>query len=267
MPELPEVETVKKQIEALVTGEEIVAVHKSGLNLRKELCSSKTHLKGQKISGLSRWGKRLFIHLGDSSNHLDVSLGMTGMLRVDVKGSRALNHDHIGLRLKNGSKLVYNDPRRFGWVSYSDLEFKKIGWDPILSPKKDFKKTIEDASKSKKNIYSFLMDQKYVVGLGNIYVQEVLFRSKLSPFRITSSCSAEEMEYLRKNTKSILNKALNHGGSTILSYKNAEGESGAFQTKLKVYGKKKSEPCIICKSPITHVMAARSISYCSSCQK
>lgn len=267
MPELPEVETVKRQVEALISGEEIVAAQKSGLNLRKDLGCSLLRLKGQKISGVSRWGKRLLVHLGENASYLDVSLGMTGMLRVAPKGSKAIKHDHVTLRFKNGDKLIYNDPRRFGWVSYSEVGFNYIGWDPILSSKKDFQKITLYANKSQKSIYSFLMDQKYIVGLGNIYVQEILFKSKISPFRLTSDCSADDLEALRKNTKIILNKALGYGGSTILSYKNAEGKSGAFQNKLKVYGKKKAEPCAVCKNPLTHVMEARSVSYCSQCQK
>jgi formamidopyrimidine-DNA glycosylase len=266
MPELPEVETVKNQIEALVSGEEIVAVHKSGFRLRKELGCTLSHLKGQKIGGLSRWGKRLLIHLVPSQDYLDVSLGMTGMLRVEKKGAKSVKHDHLIIKLTNGDKLIYNDPRRFGWVSCVDEEFNLNGWDPLLSSKKDFEKIIEQASRSQKNIYSFLMDQKYIVGLGNIYVQEILFLSKVSPLRISSNCKLDEMRLLRENTKRVIKLALSHGGSTILSYKNAAGEAGAFQTKLKVYGKKKAEPCVNCKKPLVHIQAARSITYCNNCQ-
>jgi len=270
MPELPEVETVIRQIESKISGKTIVGVQKSGLNLRKDIGCGQGSLRGQKIQSLSRWGKRILIHLDRKNNHLDVSLGMTGMLRVEPKGARGLKHDHLSLRLNSGDRLIYNDPRRFGWVTFSRDEFKHKGWDPLLSSKKDFKEIVLKASASKKTIYSFLMDQQYIVGLGNIYVQEILYKAGVSPFRISQDCTPctpLELEAVRKNTKIILNRSLNFGGSTILSYVNAEGGKGAFQNELNVYGKKKSEPCLVCKTPISHVMEARSISYCSCCQR
>jgi len=267
MPELPEVETVKNQIEKLISGEEIVALQKSKLCLRKELGCTVTHLKGVKIKDVSRWGKRLFINFSGSMGLLDVSLGMTGMFRIEKKGSRVLKHDHLILKFKNGLKLVFNDPRRFGWITYSDEPFDLEGWDPLLSSNTEFKKVMESAARSNKNIYSFLMDQKYIVGLGNIYVQEILFNSRVSPFKTAKDCSSDEMLLIRKSTKKIIKSALNHGGSTILSYKNSEGEAGAFQNKLRVYGKKRSEPCLLCKTPLTHIQAARSITYCKNCQQ
>jgi len=267
MPELPEVETVKRQISTEIIGEEIVAVRKSKLNLRKEFGVSSSSLKGRKVSSVTRWGKRLFVNLDQKPLCFDVSLGMTGMLRVEKGEFSLLKHDHISFKFKNGFNLVYNDPRRFGWVSLLRDEFDKKGWDPLLSSKKDFKVVLSSAERSKKNIYSFLMDQSYIVGLGNIYVQEILFKSKISPFRSTFTCSREELERVRLSTKQTIRSALSHGGSTILSYVNSEGKKGSFQSKLKVYGKKKSEPCVICESPLVHTMEARSITHCPQCQR
>jgi len=267
MPELPEVETVKRQIESHICGEEIVAVKKSGFNLRKELGHNSVSLKGLKISSLSRWGKRLFVNFESSKFFsLDVSLGMSGMLRLEKKPVKKQKHDHLIFKLSNDISLIYNDPRRFGWIRVLNKPFKKEGWDPLLSSKKDYSFVVDKAMSSKKSSYGFLMDQKYVVGLGNIYVQEVLFMSGVSPFRPINECSSKELELIRKNSKLIVNKALKHGGSTVLSYTNSKGEKGSFQNKLHVYGKKKGEFCNICKTPLTHVKGVRSITFCSQCQ-
>lgn len=266
MPELPEVETVKLQLADSILNEDIKSVRLSKLNLRKPLNCSSSKLKNRKFVGVSRWGKKLLIHFDDDSL-LDVSLGMTGMMRVEEGKFSKQKHDHLIFELKTGKKLIYNDPRRFGWVSYVKDKMDLDGWDPILSPAKDYKlKVLEPGLKSKKTIYSFLMDQKYIVGLGNIYVQEVLFKARIHPFKRACDCSEKDFENIRKACRQILKQALSHGGSTILSYQNAKGEKGGFQNKLKVYGKKRGEPCRVCKAPLKHVMEARSVSFCSNCQ-
>jgi formamidopyrimidine-DNA glycosylase len=243
-----------------------VSVKASPFNLRKSLGPGAKKTKTMKVKSFSRWGKRLFINLNKESAFFDISLGMTGNLRIESGKPKKRKHDHIVVTFASEKRLVYNDPRRFGWFEYLNEEKDLIGWDPLLSSKRDFSKIVENGQKLEKNIYSFLMDQKYVVGLGNIYVQEILFRAKVSPFRKTKNCSSKDFNEIKKGISFILNKALGHGGSTILSYQNAEGDSGSFQKKLKVYGKKKGQPCKICKSPIVHIMQARSISYCKHCQ-
>ena len=97
----------------------------------------------QKIKTVSRWGKKILINLSNEPNHLDVSLGMTGMLRVANKGAKKLKHDHLSIKFKSGQKLIYNDPRRFGWVSFAKDKFEPKGWDPLLSQKRDFKKRVQ----------------------------------------------------------------------------------------------------------------------------
>lgn len=266
MPELPEVETVRSQIESALLGQEVLHVKASSFNLRKPLGKGVRKAESMKVEALSRWGKRLFINLKDSDLNFDISLGMSGSLRFESKDFEKRKHDHIVMTFKSKERLVYNDPRRFGWFEFLKEQKVLPGWDPLLSSKKDFAKIVESAQRVQKNIYSFLMDQKYIVGLGNIYVQEILFKAKISPFRSTSKCSEKDFENIRKATTFILKKALGHGGSTILSYQNANGDSGAFQKKLRVYGKKKKEPCTVCKKPLVHVMQARSISYCKKCQ-
>ena len=266
MPELPEVETIRAQIEPLILNQEIVNVKASSFNLRKPLGKGVRKTESMKVASVSRWGKRLFIDLDTKGLAFDISLGMSGNLRFESKNFEKRKHDHIIMTFKSKERLVYNDPRRFGWVEFLNKKLVLPGWDPLLSSKKDFSQIVEIGQSLQKNIYNFLMDQKYIVGLGNIYVQEVLFKARVSPFRSVADCSDKDFENIRKATLAILKKALGHGGSTILSYQNAEGDSGAFQKKLKVYGKKKKEPCVVCKKPLVHFMQARSISYCKKCQ-
>ncbi len=266
MPELPEVETVRLQLEEQILDKKIESVSKSRLNLRKPFSCSSSKVKNKKIKSLKRWGKRLFIEL-NTGEYFDVSLGMTGSFRFeDTKSYKKQKHDHVTWTFSNQKKLIYNDARRFGWVEFNTEPVDLSGWDPLLSSKKDFQWVVDKAKTKDVDSYTFLMDQKYIVGLGNIYVQEILFRSGVSPFRKIHQCSAKDFESIRKHTGVILKNALKNGGSTILNYKNAAGESGAFQTKLRVYGKKKGEPCLVCKEPISHIQKGRAICYCSNCQ-
>lgn len=266
MPELPEVETVRRQLEDKILNLEIDSVSQSKLNLRKPFSCSTKKVKLDSVSELGRWGKRLFIHL-DSNQYFDISLGMTGSFRVESENKfQNIKHDHIKIRFTSGERLVFNDPRRFGWFELQKGGPTLTGWDPVLSPRKDFKAVVAKAKKTEVNAFTFLMDQKNIIGLGNIYVQEILFHSGVSPFRKINKCTASEMELIRKNTNKVLKQALSHGGSTIVNYKNANGESGNFQKKLHVYGKKKGEACTKCKSAIVHKQLSRAICYCPNCQ-
>ncbi len=266
MPELPEVETVRLQLEEQILNKKIESVSKSRLSLRKPFLCSTPKVKGEKIESVRRWGKRLFVYL-ETGEYFDISLGMTGVFRSeDVKSYKKQKHDHVTWSFKGANKLIYNDARRFGWVEFRVEPPELLGWDPLLSTKKEFKEIIEKSKKTEVDAYTFLMDQKYIVGLGNIYVQEILFRAGISPFRKIKKCSDKDFENIRKHTGVILKGALKSGGSTILNYKNASGGSGAFQTKLRVYGKKRKEPCFVCKEPIVHIQKSRAICYCPKCQ-
>lgn len=264
MPELPEVESVRENLEARLLGQRLVSAASSTFKLRKDFSAPRLFAEKPKLRALKRHGKRLFLIFPDF--YFDVSLGMSGSFRIE-KRRKPQKHDHILLSFTD-LNLIYNDPRRFGWVTYLKGEGPVAlkGWDPLLSSEKEFKLVVKKAAISKKTIYAFLMDQDKVVGLGNIYVQEILFLAGFSPFRKTSSLEEADWLKLKRSIRKILNKALKYGGSTILSYKNAKGEQGGFQKKLKVYGKKASEPCSKCKTPIKFVRGLRAICYCPKCQ-
>ena len=151
MPELPEVETVRKQLEEKILNLEVESVSKSRLNLRKPFSCSTSKVKNDKVSKLGRWGKRLFIHL-DSEQFFDISLGMTGSFRVESQDKfESIKHDHIKIKFTSGERLVFNDPRRFGWFELQKGAPVLTGWDPVLSPKKDFKHVIDRAKKTEIN--------------------------------------------------------------------------------------------------------------------
>ncbi len=266
MPELPEVETVRRQLEKQIVNKKIRSTSQSRLRLRKPYMCSTSKIKSKKVIAVTRWGKRLFVHLDDDL-YFDISLGMTGSFRFEkISAIEKIKHDHIKIDFQSDHRLVFNDPRRFGWFMLCQGQPELIGWDPLLSQKKDYQEVVKKALKSEMNAYNFLMDQKNIIGLGNIYVQEILFLSKISPFKKIRTCSLNELELIQKNTIKVLKKALKHGGSTIINYKDAYGNSGDFQKKLNVYGKKKGEACSLCKSPIKHVQLSRSISFCEVCQ-
>lgn len=265
MPELPEVETVRRELHSYIKDLKILDVSSpSGKTLRKPVNWAN---KPFKVINVSRWGKRLFIDL-ENEKHLDVSLGMTGFFRFeDSKVEDFKTHDHLCFELSNKKMLIYNDTRRFGWVEFkSSLPVTK-GWDPVLSSKDEKNELVKVIKKSQKDLFSFLMDQKYIVGLGNIYVQEALFRAGLNPFKKSYKTSKEKLYLLLDEIESVILEALKYRGTTIINYRSASGSKGGFQNRLKVYGKSKKDECVVCANQLVRIKKARSVTYCSSCQK
>ena len=213
MPELPEVETVRNQLQPFLTGKQILKVKLSDKSLRKPLVFKRK----KEILGLERWGKRLFFILSDDE-HLDISLGMTGKFKIQQDSKLSL-HDHVLFSLNDKTCLVFNDVRRFGWIELKKGKPQPKGWDPILSDMQNLNEVFKPFKKSKKNLFNFLMSQDHIVGLGNIYVQEALFRAKLSPFRLCEKTSENSFKILIKEIKSVLKEALLHKGSTIINYR------------------------------------------------
>ena len=182
-------------------------------------------------------------------------------------------HFHLFFTLDDGSTLVYQDVRKFGTMEVLTPELvdsyflaKKIGPEPT---EVDFKEPAFQAAlkKSKKPIKSALLDQKLVAGLGNIYVDEVLYRAKVHPARLSQSLTAREAKAVRKETIAVLAQAVEKGGSTIRSYSNAFGEDGTMQEEHQVYGKT-GQPCLRCGTPIEKIqLGGRGTHFCPHCQK
>lgn len=272
MPELPEVETVRRGLNKLVSGQKIISVQLTYQRMiRSDISEFLAYLPGKTILTVNRRGKYLLFELGDKT--LISHLRMEGKYQLFPSEAIPDNkHFHVFFTLANGQSLVYQDVRKFGTMELVEqnqlLTFfkgKKIGPEPIAS---EFTLAPFQAKlvKSSKKIKSFLLDQTLVAGLGNIYVDEVLWLSKIHPSEIASNLSKEQIANLRQAIISVLDEGVKRGGSTIRSYKNVLGMDGTMQDCLKVYAKK-DQPCQRCGRPIEkYKLAGRGTHFCSYCQ-
>ena len=287
MPELPEVEIVKRSLLKLANKAKIIGVKINNKNLRYKISDNFTNqLRNQKILRISRRSKYLIFYF--KKIILLIHLGMTGkLLLVNKKDKKILKtsfyydtnilpqHNHLYFILNNGFTLIYNDVRRFGFLKlYNFTKLKKIvflnklGFEPFSKKfnRLYFEKYINN---KKKNIKNLLMDQRFVSGLGNIYVNEALFMSKIHPSRSCKSLSKFEITNLIFNIKKILKNSISEGGSSIKDFISSGGKSGNFQQFFKVYskeGKKCSRNS--CKGEIKKIfLSNRSSFYCNKCQK
>ena len=286
MPELPEIEIVKRSLFKMINKAKIIDIKINNKNLRYKIpstfCKS---LIGEKILKISRRSKYLIFYF--KKKILLAHFGMSGKLLI-MKGRDNeifktsfyydLNvlhkHNHIYFELNNGLVLIYNDIRRFGFFKiYNTTQLnkiifiKKLGLEP-LNKKFNIKYFEKFVRNRKKNIKNLLMDQTFLSGLGNIYVNEVLFMSKIKPLRICKSLNKIEIKDLILNIKKILNLSISKGGSSIKDFKNAHGKSGNFQQYFYVYGKK-NKRCsrISCTGKIKRIsISSRSSFYCNRCQ-
>lgn len=275
MPELPEVETVRKGLEHMVVGKEIVNIDVFWPRLIEDkmaLSEWKKAMSDQTIRQIGRRGKFLLFYLdkGVMTSHLR----MEGKYYYIEEGDmRVDKHTHVIFHFKDGSALLYHDVRKFGrfsYVPYEELEsyfnHKKLGVEPLTE---DFVENIfySDLQKSASTIKALLLSQKIVVGLGNIYVDEVLFEARIHPQRPANSLTKDESSDLFVAINHVLLEAIRAGGSTIRSYKNTLGELGNFQQNLKVYGKQ-GDPCPRCQRPIEKIkLAQRGTHFCPVCQR
>ncbi len=287
MPELPEVEVVKKSLSRNITNFIIKKITINNGNLRYKIKKKFFHkIIDQKVVFIARRSKYILIEL-DNKKTILVHLGMTGKFFFEKKKvlkkmsfyhnlKRLNKHDHFILEFHDGSRLIYNDVRRFGFIKVFDKKdiklcnhIKILGPEP-LSKKFDYKYLYQISSKRKRlNVKNLLMSQKVVSGLGNIYVNEILYFSKILPKRKSSSLSTLEIRKIVTFTKKVLKKSILYGGSSIRDFKNAEGEKGNFQQEFAVYGKKDLK-CPDKKCPGTIKLSKisnRATYYCAKCQK
>ena len=274
VPELPEVETVRRTLIHLVKGKTIDEVKVTWSNIIKrpvdveQFCDA---LKGQTILDVHRRGKFLKIILDD---YVLVShLRMEGKYALVEKDEPIDKHTHVIFLFTDGTQLRYKDVRKFGTMHLfqpgeeeSSPPLSTLGPEPFeaLFTAEVLKKRI---GRTTRKIKAVLLDQQVVVGLGNIYVDEALFRARIHPERVASELTDEELDRLHKEIVATLQEAVEKGGSTIRSYVNTQGEMGMFQLQLYVYGKK-DQPCAVCGTPIRkYVVAGRGTHICPSCQK
>lgn len=270
MPELPEVEVIRRGLAIKLVGETIVGITPGDKRLRRQTeLSEMNGLIGRKVTRLARRGKYLLVGL-DQGQTLLVHLGMTGRLFYQTDFCQSLPHVHLILHLDSGHRLVYQDIRRFGQILfYSRGEIppalKQVGlepWSRRLNPSWLQEKT----AKLKRPIKNFLLDGRIIAGVGNIYASEALFESRIHPQTPVKEIPLDGWASLLQAIRRILRRAIRAGGTTIANFADCEGQSGLFAVQLKVYGRT-GEPCPVCGSPIQRlVMAGRSTFFCPRCQ-
>jgi len=271
MPELPEVETTRRGIRKHLEGQTIKTVIVRQPKLRWPIPASlnKT-LSNQVIHSVTRRAK--YILIATDVGHIILHLGMSGSLRVIDSQVLAEKHDHVDFVFGNGQCLRFRDPRRFGAVLFCQHDpfqhklLKSLGPEPL--EKKFHPEYLFSLSRKRKvTIKSFIMDSKIVVGVGNIYASEALFRAGVHPKRLAGKVSKEKFAQLVLNIKAVLKEAIKAGGTSLRDFTKSDGKPGYFKQSLKVYGRK-GEACPNCQKPIRQsVIAQRSTFYCTHCQK
>jgi len=270
MPELPEVETTRRGIRRALRGRRIAGFELRNHKLRWPVDRSLAKaLPGQRVVDVRRRAKYLLIGLEQGT--LIAHLGMSGSLRVMPVDSPWLKHDHYQLSLDDGHGLRFNDPRRFGslhWVTGDPLEhplLKGLGPEPL---ERGFSGAYlaGRARKRRVAIKQFLMDQRVVVGVGNIYASEALFRAGIHPRRAAGRVSRERLDRLAAGVRKVLGEAIQQGGTTLRDYVNADGTPGYFRQKLYVY-ERGGQPCRRCGTPIRKLIQGQRATYfCPACQ-
>lgn len=286
MPELPEVQTIVSDLNKKLTNKKI---KRTEVRLKKVIKSDYTSfisaLEKNSFKKITRRGKLIIIELVQKEKFLIIHLRMTGQIiyqdhkKIIAGGhsDHALNmdlpnkHTHIILHFEDGGKLFYNDQRQFGVVKIANLTEleeikKKFGIEPL---EKEFTlKNFLDLVKNKKtNIKAFLLNQRYIAGIGNIYADEILFASGVLPTRNIETLTKIEKKKIFINTSQILTKAIKNRGTTFNDYVDADGHKGNFIKFLKVYGRD-GQPCTKCKTIVEKAkVAGRGTRYCPICQK
>ena len=271
MPELPEVETTRRGIEPHVRGVKVTEVIVRRRDLRQSVSEDLSVIEGRKVTGVSRRSKYLLLSIDDSSTLL-IHLGMSGSLRVISPSDPWKTHDHVGITLANGKQLRFHDPRRFGLVLRLTGDpmmhplLKDLGPEPLGD---DFTAARLQAACAKRSaaIKLVIMDAKVVVGVGNIYASEALFRAGILPRTSAKKLSKPRLAKLVAAIRAVLTDSIEAGGTTLRDFLHSDGEPGYFKQRLFVY-ERKGEPCRVCGTPIRHaVLGQRSTYWCPKCQK
>jgi formamidopyrimidine-DNA glycosylase len=270
MPELPEVETTRRGLEKLIVGRSIESLLVRERRLRWPIRTDlPARLRGQCITSLERRGKYLLINVADGS--LLVHLGMSGSLQyLAVPGAPGF-HDHVDLRLVGGGCVRFNDPRRFGSLHFAvephrHRLLRNLGPEPLGD---EF--TVDYLASTCRDrrvaIKPHLMNGRVVVGVGNIYANEALFRAGIHPARAAGRVSRNRLALLVDAVRAVLDDAVGQGGTTLRDYVGGDGRPGYFKLCLSVYDRD-GEPCKICGAPIRRaVLGQRATYYCSHCQR
>ncbi len=271
MPELPEVETTRRGIAPHILGKQVINVTLRESKLRWPIPSRlPAYMKNKTVRAVNRRAKYLLVETDTGT--LMIHLGMSGSLRIVRKDQVLRKHDHVDITFADGSILRYHDPRKFGsmhWITGDVVAHPllcDLGPEPLTG---DFSSDyLFGLSRNRKApVKTFIMDSHIVVGVGNIYANEALFRAGIRPAKAAGKISAEKYALLVAAIKEILAQAIEVGGTTLRDFIGSDGEPGYFRQSLAVYGRG-DEPCMSCGSPLKEIrLVQRSTVYCGKCQR
>jgi formamidopyrimidine-DNA glycosylase len=293
MPELPEVETVARGLQRSVVGRRILSVRLGKTDFIDDPAALEQHLPGKRIDAVERYGKFMLLRLsvangraaavgnegvgpestsGDAalaaSAALLVHLGMTGMIGPAPSAQPCEKHTHACFLLDDQRELRYTDPRRFGRLAYFTAdslpeELRGFGSDPLQISRDEF---VRQTRTRRARIKALLLDQTFLRGVGNIYADESLWRTKIHPARLGASLSVKQAATLHRALQEILRKAIVMRGSSISDFRDSNGEPGEYQQHHRAYGRE-GKPCYRCGAPIRRaIVAGRSSYFCPKCQ-
>jgi formamidopyrimidine-DNA glycosylase len=269
MPELPEVETVVRDLRPLLVGRQLLNLE-LGVALRRPWDEEWTpHVIGRTVEAIQRRGKWIILEL-NSTGRILVHLGMTGQFTVVEASQPRPDHLHVVFSLDVGRELRFRDTRRFGSVEYyanaqvlDAFLAERLGPEPFEIPIEHFRNALQKTARTLKAI---LLDQTVVAGVGNIYADEALHRSGLHPESRGRDLTQKQILKLKEMITLVITHAIENRGSTIRDYIGGSGLKGEFQNEFRVYGRT-GEPCLACEEPIEMVrVAGRSSHYCPKCQ-
>lgn len=270
MPELPEVETTRRGIAPAVTGRRIASLVVRNPHLRWPVPADlAARLAGQPVLSVTRRAKYLLLNLPQGS--VIVHLGMSGALRVVSAQTPLRKHDHVDFVFGGDVVLRLHDPRRFGcvlWQAAGEVHplLASLGPEP-LGDEFTAARLYALSRKRKSAVKPFLMDQAVVVGVGNIYATEALFRAGIDPRRAAGRISLQRYEALAQAVREVLAESIERGGTTLRDYVNPQGTPGWFALQLSAY-ERAGEPCLRCQTPIRRVVLGQRASYfCPGCQR
>jgi formamidopyrimidine-DNA glycosylase len=279
LPELPEVETTLRGIEPALTGRTVDEVIVRNASLRWPVPDEVSQACGRRVLRCWRRAKYLLIELdsggsaaASAQGGLLIHLGMSGSLRICEAGDAPRKHDHVDIVLDSGKCIRFNDPRRFGVLTWwgppahDHKLLRDLGPEPLSDAFSG--NHLWHKSRGRKGaVKNFIMDGKIVVGVGNIYASEALYMAGIHPLRAAGRVSAARYEALAAAIRDVLSRAIVHGGTTLRDFSNSDGNPGYFAQELLVY-EREGLPCFQCQAPIRRrVIGQRSSYYCPRCQR
>lgn len=272
MPELPEVETIVRNLRPRLRGQTIVSIRAGKQALRRPWNRQwEAALRGRRIMDLRRRGKWIIMELSEK-RHLLLHLGMTGQLCITPQNQTPESHTHLAFRLSAaGKELRFRDVRRFGCVHFLTrdglepfFEAQRLGPEPSELTAQALRDRLRATRRCLKAV---LLDQRVLAGVGNIYADESLFEARLSPAQLGNQTTPKQADQLRRAIITVLNRAVEKNGSSIRDYLDGNGRQGGYQHEFRVY-QRTGEPCRRCRTPIVQVrLAGRSTHFCPKCQK